>query len=560
MEDLLDNLSSNYSNKNSSFSNCKELIEDAEYYENKSSKSNIYDINDNYLSSIKNDTSESQSFIQGTLSSSLKDNILLNSIIYGMIYCPKCKIPCSIIFNDNFNISFECKCSFIENISIKEFINDYISKEKNKYKKEKYLMYCNFHPKQTKFIKYCNVCKYDLCIECMEDKYLIQSKKIISNKKHDNHTFLNYDGIMKKFDIIDKLIEKYEHGINYFFYSENKKEKIRNLFQVIKCLMENFQEYKCYNLYKSIENAEIFLKKINDINFKIDDKEYSFIHLLKITSDKDFDKNIEDFYQIIVSISIKHCKRGINLSSFKNKNFLNLKELTLDNNNINNIYPLFSCEFPVLEMCDLEDNEIDNTIIDLLEKLNLPELIFLNIYSNKITDLKLFEVIKKFKKLKIFYAGENQFEIYKNPKDFYEFPESLEEFGMTGNLEGDKCNFIKRLDISNLKIYYISRNNIDNLSYIENIKFKRLENFFSMKNNISDIKEIMKIKGKENLKLIDLRGNQIKNFNELIDIISEFPKLERLVVKNNKDIKETQVIEMKKKIKEKYNFELEIVI
>ena len=131
---------------------------------------------------------------------------------------------------------------------------------------------------------------------------------------------------------------------------------------------------------------------------------------------------------------------------------------------------------------------------------------------------------------------------------------------MTGNLEGDKCNFIKRLDISNLKIYYISRNNIDNLSYIENIKFKRLEKFFSMKNNISDIKEIMKIKGKENLKLIDLRGNQIKNFNELIDIISEFPKLERLVVKNNKDIKETQVIEMKKKIKEKYNFELEIVI
>ena len=131
---------------------------------------------------------------------------------------------------------------------------------------------------------------------------------------------------------------------------------------------------------------------------------------------------------------------------------------------------------------------------------------------------------------------------------------------MTGNLEGDKCNFIKRLDISNLKIYYISRNNIDNLSYIENIKFKRLENFFSMKNNISDIKEIMKIKGKENLKLIDLRGNKIKNFNELIDIISEFPKLERLVVKNNKDIKETQVIEMKKKIKEKYNFELEIVI
>ena len=100
---------------------------------------------------------------------------------------------------------------------------------------------------------------------------------------------------------------------------------------------------------------------------------------------------------MIRNINIKHCKRGIDLSSFKNKNFLNLKELTLDNNNINNIYPLFSCEFPVLEMFDLEDNEIDNTIIDLLEKLNLPELISLNLYSNKIIDLKLFEVIKKLK-------------------------------------------------------------------------------------------------------------------------------------------------------------------
>ena len=153
----------------------------------------------------------------------------------------------------------------------------------------------------------------------------------------------------------------------------------------------------------------------------------------------------------------------------------------------------------------------------------MPELTYLNLYSNKITDLKLFEVINKFnkfKKLKHFFEGENQFELDKNPKDFYKFPKSLEEFGMTGNLEGNKCNFIKKLDISNLKIYYISRNNIDNLSYIENIKFKRLEKFYCMGNNISDINEIKKIQGKENLKWIDLRGNKIKNFDKLIDIIS----------------------------------------
>ena len=49
--------------------------------------------------------------------------------------------------------------------------------------------------------------------------------------------------------------------------------------------------------------------------------------------------------------------------------------------------------------------------------------------------------------------GENPFEIYNNPKEFYPLPESMEEFGITGNLIGKKCEFIKRLDIANLKIF-----------------------------------------------------------------------------------------------------------
>ena len=131
---------------------------------------------------------------------------------------------------------------------------------------------------------------------------------------------------------------------------------------------------------------------------------------------------------------------------------------------------------------------------------------------------------------------------------------------MTGNLEGDKCNFFKKLDISNLKVFYISRNNIDNLNYIENIKFKRLEKFYSMGNNITDIKEIMKIQGKENIKIIDLRGNKINNFHELINIVSFFPNLERFVVRKNEEINKALVNEIKNKIKEKYGLEFEIVI
>ena len=64
MQDLINNLSNNSSNKNSSISNCKDLFNDAEYSENNSSISKIYkNCNDDALSSIKNDTFESKSLI-----------------------------------------------------------------------------------------------------------------------------------------------------------------------------------------------------------------------------------------------------------------------------------------------------------------------------------------------------------------------------------------------------------------------------------------------------------------------------------------------------------------
>ena len=78
--------------------------------------------------------------------------------------------------------------------------------------------------------------------------------------------------------------------------------------------------------------------------------------------------------------------------------------------NFNDISPLFSCQFPVLENLDLENNGIDNTIIKLLEKLNLPELKILNLYKNKITDEKIFALVQKYHKLEHFFLGENPIE------------------------------------------------------------------------------------------------------------------------------------------------------
>ena len=69
----------------------------------------------------------------------------------------------------------------------------------------------------------------------------------------------------------------------------------------------------------------------------------------------------------------------------------------------------------------------------------------------------------------------------------------------------------------------------------------------------------MYLNKKENIKIINLKENYINNFNELFDIINNFPKLEKLGVIGNDKIKEEDVEEMKIKIKNKYNRNLEIV-
>ena len=69
----------------------------------------------------------------------------------------------------------------------------------------------------------------------------------------------------------------------------------------------------------------------------------------------------------------------------------------------------------------------------------------------------------------------------------------------------------------------------------------------------------MNIQNKDNLQIINLKENNISNFNELIDIIKDFPKLEELNVSYN-GIKKEEVEEMKIRIKEKYNRNVNIIV
>ena len=99
-----------------------------------------------------------------------------------------------------------------------------------------------------------------------------------------------------------------------------------------------------------------------------------------------------------------------------------------------------------------------------------------------------------------------------------------------------------------------------NLKCLKEINFLRLGEFWAISNNITDIKEIMNIKNKKNLWKINLKQNNIKNFNELFNIIQDFPNLKILNLTGNAQIREKEVYEMEEKIKEKFQKDLHIEI
>ena len=395
----------------------------------------------------------------------------------------------------------------------------------------------------------------------MKENNELYSNTEKKNKACENHTLEELELKGKTFKYIINLMEKIEDKI---IIPDKDKKTIYSLFFMIRCFIENYSNLLCYNSKKSIENFKKFLEKIYESkngHFQLEEHKESFIHLIKITSEEEFAEKMHNF-KSLYSVQIINKNKDIDLSVLRKGRhvFPKMKELILRGNKIEDISFFLNCEFPNLEKIDLEDNIINNACIQVLLRSKLPKLKHLNLYKNQITNIKIFEVVKHFKELEVFYIGENKFnmKIIKKNKSFFEFPKTVEEFGLTGNFNGN-ANFAKRLGLENLKIFYINRNKISNLKCLKNIKFNRLGEFWAISNNITDIKEIMNIKGKDNIWKINLKQNKINNFKELLNIIQYFPKLKELILVDN-GISKKEAKDMTKKIKKQYKMDLKIEV
>lgn len=76
----------------------------------------------------------------------------IKNSFFGLCFCDKCNILCSVDFMDNLDLKFACGCTYIEGINIKEFQNDYLKQIKEQSKDFK--IFCPYHKAETEFLKY----------------------------------------------------------------------------------------------------------------------------------------------------------------------------------------------------------------------------------------------------------------------------------------------------------------------------------------------------------------------------------------------------------------------
>ena len=327
-----------------------------------------------------------------------------------------------------------------------------------------------------------------MVFKSIEEVYEAIIKLINSNKfkivENNNNIILNIivSDIFNQNQIITFQLQQENYDNNEFIkILVDEIKKMRNKIKIIDELKKENEKIK----------SEI-IKLKNRIN-KITIEEFNKAYNLAI------DNNSRN---TILNLCDKKLGNEI-IESLCKIELTNIKEIYLDNNNINNINSLENTEFKFLEILHIKGNQISN--ISVLEKVDYKSLKKLNLGDNNISDITVLAKVN-FKKLESLNLGKNKklSDIsvlekvdFKELKELHLFKCNISDIRPLGNskfpflellsLNGNKIvdiSILEKVKFKNLIKLYLSYNNITNIESLKNAKFDKLELLYLINNNI----------------------------------------------------------------------------
>ena len=400
---------------------------------------------------------------------------------------------------------------------------------------------CFEHKGDKKFEFFCIDCEKDLCINCIEEI-------------HPNHTFI-YFNINIRNQLIEKIKKSIDIGDNND-NSHNTQKDINNndnfnennniilnkdnftikemdlpskkaLIKLLDKLKTFYSIYPCYNIDRSIINISKFCSNINKNIVKSGPfKVLDVITDRKIRFPWEFNRVPEDENIISIHLIEQGLRKIKNLTKY---NLNKLEILSLKNNNITDISPLKDINFPNLNIMCLEENKITDNNYKVFEQLDAPNLLFINLFKNQFKTSGIFTTLKRFKKLTKFFIGNNKIDTFDD--QIYDCSQ-ITEIGLSVGIISEKTiEKLSNFKFDNLKILYLNSNNIESLAFINDLNCVNLEEIWFMNNYIETFDELERFK---NLKIINMKKNKIRDISKLEEFVNKLPKLEKIVLSENR--------------------------
>ena len=304
-------------------------------------------------------------------------------------------------------------------------------------------------------------------------------------------------------------------------YKENKTEVLLEINGIIP--KQLILKLKTNEEDKIVINNKDKLKLIDDFNIKYSCKIKVNESVLELKNRKINNQGFKELCNLNLNLIILNldCNKITDLTPIKNnENFKCLNKLSLSQNNLIDIKPLYHSYLNNLEDLNLSHNKIND--ISVLEGMKMNKLIRIYLNDNNISDIKSFEKINCEQLLKLNLSTNNICKI--TPLEKASFGKLI-ELDLSKNNITDISSF-EKMELGSLEVLDLSFNEINEIFIQKKISFPKLNKLILNNNNIKEIKIDGRLQlGK--LYKIDLMQNDIEKI-----IINKDQQLNRLQIIN----------------------------